>query len=62
MWVGARTASNNLKETVLSVLAWFRAYSETNLIKQGENVTGSITVLGISPKQYSAQFEMYLFA
>ena len=38
MWVRARAASS--KETVSSVPAWFRADSETNLIKQGEIVTG----------------------
>ena len=38
MWVRARAASS--KETVSSVLAWFRADSGTNLIKQGEIVTG----------------------
>ena len=31
---------SNLKETVSSVPEWFRADSGTNLIKQGENVTG----------------------
>ena len=40
VWVRARAASSNLKETVSSVPAWFRADSGTNLIKQGENVTG----------------------
>ena len=40
MWVHARAASSNLKETVSSVPAWFRADSGTNLVKQGENVTG----------------------
>ena len=40
MWVRARAASSNLKATVSSVPAWFRADSGTNLIKQGENVTG----------------------
>ena len=38
LWVCARAVSSNLKET--TVLAWFRANSVTNLIKQGENVTG----------------------
>ena len=38
VWVSARAASR--KGTVPSVPAWFRAYSETNLIKQGEFVTG----------------------
>ena len=38
MWVRARAASS--KGTVSSVLAWFRADSEANLIKQGEIVTG----------------------
>ena len=37
-WVRARAASS--KGTVLSVPAWFRADSGTNLIKQGEIVTG----------------------
>ena len=37
-WVRARAASS--KGTVSSVPAWFRADSETNLIKQGEIVTG----------------------
>ena len=40
MWVRAWAASSNLIETVSSVPAWFRADSGTNLIKQGENVTG----------------------
>ena len=40
VWVRARAASSNLKETVSSVPAWFRADSGTNLIKQGEIVTG----------------------
>ena len=40
VWVHARAESRNLKETVSSVPAWFRADSGTNLIKQGENVTG----------------------
>ena len=40
VWVRARAASSNLKETVSSVPAWFRADSGTNLIKQGENVIG----------------------
>ena len=40
MWVRARAASSNLIETVSSVPAWVRADSGTNLIKQGENVTG----------------------
>ena len=39
VWVLAQAASSNLKETVSSVPAWFRADLETNLIKQGENVT-----------------------
>ena len=39
VWVRARATSSNLKETVSSVPAWFRADSGTNLIKQGENVT-----------------------
>ena len=38
MWVLARAASS--KGTVSSVTAWFRADSGTNLIKQGEIVTG----------------------
>ena len=38
VWVRARAASS--KETVSSVPAWFRADSGTNLIKQGEIVTG----------------------
>ena len=38
MWVRARAASS--KETDSSVPAWFRADSGTNLIKQGEIVTG----------------------
>ena len=38
VWVRARTASS--KETVSSVPAWLRADSGTNLIKQGEIVTG----------------------
>ena len=38
MWVRVRAASS--KGTVSSVLAWFRADSGTNLIKQGEIVTG----------------------
>ena len=38
VWVRARTASN--KGTVSSVPAWFREDSGTNLIKQGEIVTG----------------------
>ena len=38
VWVRARAASS--KGTVSSVLAWFRADSEANLIKQGEIVTG----------------------
>ena len=38
MWVRARAASS--KGTVSSVPAWFRADSGTNLIKQGEIVTG----------------------
>ena len=40
MWVRARVVGSNLKETVSSVPAWFRADSGTNLIKQGEIVTG----------------------
>ena len=35
VWVRARAASSNLKETVSSVPAWFRADLGTNLIKQG---------------------------
>ena len=38
--VRARPASSNLIENVSSVPAWFRVDSGTNLIKQGENVTG----------------------
>ena len=38
VWVRARAASS--KGTVLSVPAWLRADSGTNLIKQGEFVTG----------------------
>ena len=38
MWARARAASS--KETDSSVPAWFRADSGTNLIKQGEIVTG----------------------
>ena len=38
MWVRAWAASG--KGTVSSVPAWFRADSGTNLIKQGETVTG----------------------
>ena len=38
MWVRARAASS--KGTVSSVPTWFRADSGTNLIKQGEVVTG----------------------
>ena len=38
MWVRARAASS--KGTVSSVPAWFRADSGTNIIKQGEIVTG----------------------
>ena len=38
VWACPRAASN--KGTVSSVPAWFRADSETNLIKQGESVTG----------------------
>ena len=38
VWVRARAASR--KGTVSSVPAWFRADSGTNLIKQGEIVTG----------------------
>ena len=38
VWVRAQAASS--KGTVSSVPAWFRADSETNLIKQGEIVTG----------------------
>ena len=38
VWVRARATSS--KGTVLSVLAWFRADSRTNLIKQEEFVTG----------------------
>ena len=36
MWVRAWAASSNLKETVSSVPAWFRAELGMNLIKQGE--------------------------
>ena len=39
VWGRARAASSNLKETVSSDPAWFRADSGTNLIKQG-GVTG----------------------
>ena len=42
MWVRARAASS--KGTVSSVPAWFRADSETNLIKQGEIVTGRLGI------------------
>ena len=35
MWVRAWAASSNLKETVSSVPAWFRAELGMNLIKQG---------------------------
>ena len=38
MWVRAQAASS--KGTVLSIPAWFRADVGTNLIKQGEIVTG----------------------
>ena len=38
MWVRVRAASS--KETVSLVPAWFRADSGTNLIEQGEIVTG----------------------
>ena len=38
MWVRDRAASS--KGTISSVPAWFRAGSRTNLIKQGEIVTG----------------------
>ena len=38
VWVRGRAASS--KGTVSSIPAWFRADSETNLIKQGEIVTG----------------------
>ena len=38
MWVRARAASS--KGTISSVPACFRADSRTNLIKQGEIVTG----------------------
>ena len=38
VWVRARAASS--KGTVSTVPAWFRADSGTNLIKQGEIVTG----------------------
>ena len=38
VWARARAASS--KETDSSVPAWFRADSGTNLIKQGEIVTG----------------------
>ena len=38
VWVRARAASS--KKTDSSVPAWFRADSGTNLIKQGEIVTG----------------------
>ena len=40
VWVRARAASSILIETVSSVPAWFRADSGTNLIKQGEHVSG----------------------
>ena len=40
VWVCARAVSSNLNENVSSVPTWFRADSGTNLIKQGENVTG----------------------
>ena len=40
VWVRARAASS--KGTVSSVPAWFRASSGTNLIKQGEIVTGRL--------------------
>ena len=40
VWVCARAASSNLNENVSSVPTWFQADSGTNLIKQGENVTG----------------------
>ena len=40
MWVRARDASS--KETVSSVPAWFREDTGTNLIKQGEIVTGRL--------------------
>ena len=40
MWVCARAASS--KGIVSSVPAWFRADSGTNLIKQGEIVTGRL--------------------
>ena len=38
VWICARAASS--KGTVSSVPGWFRADSGTNLIKQGEIVTG----------------------
>ena len=38
--MGVRARAASLKEAVSSVPAWFRADSGTNLIKQGENVTG----------------------
>ena len=40
VWVRARAAGGDLKGAVSSVPAWFRADSGTNLIKQGEIVTG----------------------
>ena len=40
VWVRARAASS--KGTVSSVPAWYRADSGTNLIKQGEIVTGRL--------------------
>ena len=40
MWVRARAASSNLKETVSSVSAGFGADSGTNLIKEGVTETG----------------------
>ena len=53
VWVCARAASSNLKETVSSVPAWFRADSRTNLIKQGKNVTGRSS--GSVAQWYSAR-------
>ena len=41
-WVCAGAVSSNLKETVLSVPAWSRANSGTNLIKQTGRSCGSV--------------------
>ena len=38
--VGPCSGCQQQNGTISSVLAWFRAASGTNLIKQGENVTG----------------------